>query len=103
MQLDKALISKLEKLAKLKMGPEEEERLLQDLNKIMEMIDHIQEVDVTGIEPLRHMADRGDVTRPDIVQNPLDRDAALGNGPDTEGPYFKVPNVLEGSKKKFNS
>jgi aspartyl-tRNA(Asn)/glutamyl-tRNA(Gln) amidotransferase subunit C len=103
MQLDKTLISRLEKLAKLKMTEAEEADLLKDLNKIMEMIDHIQEVDVSGVEPLRHMADRHDVTRPDVVEKPLDQEIALKNGPDTKTPFFRVPNVLAGSKKKMNS
>ena len=103
MQLDKTLISRLEKLAKLKMNASEEADLLQDLNKIMQMIDHIQDVDVTGVEPLRHLAERSDVTRPDIVEEPLDQKIALKNGPDTMPPYFRVPNVMEGSKKKMKS
>jgi aspartyl-tRNA(Asn)/glutamyl-tRNA(Gln) amidotransferase subunit C len=103
MQLDKTLISRLEKLAKLKMSAEEEADLLKDLNQIMQMIDHIQDVDVSGIEPLRHLAQRSDVTRPDVVEEPLDQNIALKNGPDTMPPYFRVPNVLDGSKKKMKS
>ena len=101
MQLDKALISRLEKLAKLRMDPDEEAELLKDLNRIMEMIDKIREVDVRGIEPLRHMADRHDVIRDDIPADPIDQQRAFSNGPDVEVPYFRVPNVLEGSRKKY--
>ncbi len=101
MQLDKALISRLEKLAKLRMEPEEEAQLLHDLNRIMRMIDKILEVDVEGIEPLRHMAVRHDVTREDEPAEPIDQQRAFSNGPDVEPPYFRVPNVLEGSIKKY--
>lgn len=101
MQLNKALISRLEKLAKLRMEPGEEAELLEDLNRIMRMIDKIREVDVSGIEPLRHMADRHDVTREDKPKAPISQEDAFSNGPDIEAPYFRVPNVLEGSKKKY--
>lgn len=101
MQLDKALISRLEKLAKLRMEPEEEAELLSDLNRIMEMIDKIREVDVDGIEPLRHLADRHGVVREDKPSEPIDQQVVFSNAPDVEPPFIRVPNVLEGSIKKY--
>lgn len=101
MQLDKALISKLEELARLRMEPGEEADLMVDLNRIMHMIDKIREVDVSGVEPLRHMADRTNVTRPDTEGQALDQQLAFENGPDVERPYFRVPNVMAGSMKKY--
>ncbi len=99
--MDKAIISKLENLAKLSLSNEERELLNTDLENILEMVDKIQEVDVTNVKPLIHMSEEVNVTRKDIAEQPLDQDLALDNAPEAGKPFFKVPNVMISSKKKM--
>jgi aspartyl-tRNA(Asn)/glutamyl-tRNA(Gln) amidotransferase subunit C len=49
------------------------------------------------VEPLSHVLDQINMTRPDEEKASLSRDEALRNAPETDGEYFIVPNVIEKS------
>jgi aspartyl-tRNA(Asn)/glutamyl-tRNA(Gln) amidotransferase subunit C len=94
-KVDTALISRLEKLARLQLGDAEREKMTTDLEQILSMIDSLQQVNTEGIEPLIHLSDRTEALREDIVQHQLDREEALRNAPKSDGQYFRVPKVIE--------
>jgi aspartyl-tRNA(Asn)/glutamyl-tRNA(Gln) amidotransferase subunit C len=100
MQIDSELILKLEKLAKLKLSAVEAEKLIIDLNKIMHMIDKLQEVDTKGIEPLVHITNELNKMREDIPGDPIEQEKILGIAPDREGHFFRILNVMRDSLKK---
>ncbi len=95
MQIDDALISHLEKLARLRLAPEERERLRGDLNNILAMVEKLQELDLDGVEPLTYISEEVNVLRPDRVQGQVSREEALRNAPDTDGTFFRVPKVIQ--------
>ena len=94
MTIDKALISKLEKLANLELKPEEKERIQADLNKMLAMVEKIEELDTKGVEPLTHMTEEVNQFRADEVKGQLDRGDALKNAPVKDEVYIKVPKVI---------
>ncbi len=51
MKIDKELILKLEKLARLSLNDEERAIISKDLERILDMVDKIGELDTDGIEP----------------------------------------------------
>ena len=95
MQIDDALISHLEKLARLRLAPDERERLRGDLNNILAMVEKLQELDLDGVEPLTYISEAVNVLRPDQVQGQVSREEALRNAPDTDGVFFRVPKVIQ--------
>ena len=95
MKIDKALISKLEKLARLELSAKEREQIQGDLNAILDMVAKLEELDTTNVEPLIHISEAVNVMREDAVKNQVGREAALRNAPDSDGQYFKVPKVIE--------
>ena len=95
MKIDKALISKLEKLARLELSAKEREQIQGDLNAILDMVAKLEELDTTNVEPLIHISEAVNVMREDAVKNQVSREAALRNAPDSDGQYFKVPKVIE--------
>ncbi len=95
MQIDKALISRLEKLARLQLSEPEQEKFAADLSNILNMVDKLREVDTEGVEPLVYVSDTANVFRDDAVTNQLTREQALQNAPNQDGTYFRVPKVIE--------
>ena len=95
MKIDKDLISKLEKLAQLELAPAEKERLERDLNKILEMVDKMNELDTATVSPLTHISREVNQLRPDKIENQISTEEGLSNAPDHDGTYFKVPKVIQ--------
>ena len=93
MAIDEQLILKLEKLARLRLAPDERPRLAADLTKILGMVDKLRELDTEGVEPLRYLTDLPAEPRGDEVKNQLSREKALENAPDTDGEFFRVPKM----------
>lgn len=95
MQLDKELISRLEKLARLQLNDTEREKLSADLQSMLDMVDKLRELDTTGVEPLIYLNDQGNVWREDVVGDQLPVERALQNAPKQDGQFFRVPKVIE--------
>lgn len=95
MQIDKNLILKLEKLARLKLSEEERNQIQGDLNNILNMVGKLEELDLDNVEPLIHITEEVNVLRDDKVEHQVTREAGLANAPDRDDEYFKVPKVID--------
>ena len=95
MQVDKTLISKLEKLARLKLSPAESDQIQGDLTNILQMVSKLEELDLEHVEPLIYITEEVNVLREDEIKNQVDREAALSNAPDRNEAHFKVPKVID--------
>lgn len=65
-----------------------------DLSSIVGLVDHLSEVDVTGVEPMDHPLQVVNVLAEDVPAAGLSTEAALGNAPQHDGESFLVPAVL---------
>lgn len=95
MQVDKTLILKLEKLARLKLSESERGKIQGDLNNILQMVGKLEELDLDGVEPLIYINEEVNVLRADEIKHQVDREAALSNAPDRNDEHFKVPKVID--------
>lgn len=95
MQVDKKLISKLEKLARLKLSEAESTKIQRDLTNILQMVSKLEELDLDNVEPLIYITEEVNVLREDEIKNQVDREAALSNAPDRNEEHFKVPKVID--------
>lgn len=95
MLLDDALISKLEKLANLELDPSERDSIRQDLNQILAMVETLQSVDTSQVEPLVYLHQHFGPLREDLPGTMLNQEQALANAPDTDGKHFLVPKVIK--------
>ncbi|MCC6459974.1 MAG: Asp-tRNA(Asn)/Glu-tRNA(Gln) amidotransferase subunit GatC [Saprospiraceae bacterium] len=95
MQLDKAFISRLEKLARLQLNETQRATFASDLNSILDMVNKLHELDTTGVEPLAYPTDNHQSWRPDEVGAQLTPSEALKNAPKHDGNFFRVPKVIE--------
>ena len=90
-------VVKVATLARLKLSESEIERFTSQLGQVLEYIDVLNEIDTDDVEPMAHAAELRNVFRDDNPRQSLPREKALANAPQTEGLFFHVPRILEGS------
>ena len=99
MAIDSKEITRVANLARLELRPDETERVLGQLNGFFALVDQMEAVDTTGVEPLAHPAALlGEVAlrlRDDIASEPNQRDASQVSAPAVERGLFLVPKVIE--------
>ncbi len=95
MKIDNELVDKLAELSKLEFEPADKEKIKTDLQKILDLVEKLEEVDVSGVEPLIYMTDEKNVLRKDEVKGMVSKADALLNAPQKDSDYFKVPKVIK--------
>lgn len=96
MAVSKEQVEHIAKLAKLKFTEAEKVKLQGELNKILEYIDQLNELDLENIEPLENINEElENVLREDIPVKCLTKEEALKNAPAKTENFFKVPKVLD--------
>jgi aspartyl-tRNA(Asn)/glutamyl-tRNA(Gln) amidotransferase subunit C len=89
-------------LAHLELTAEERQRMLKDLNSILDYIDRLNELDTTNVPPMAQISDQFSSGGKSVASWRADAPApclshidALRNAPVTDGEFFKVPKVIE--------
>ena len=102
MALTEQDIARLARLSGLRLDSNDQDRARQELDRILGLIEELQAVDTTGVEPMAHpLAAHQDITlrlcddTPDPAQTPEARDAVLTNAPAPHEGLFLVPTVIE--------
>ena len=95
MQIDDALLNKLEKLSSLKIGDEKRDEIKRQLSEILSFVDVLSELNLSnetaavsalgGKTPLRDDAAK----QSDVIEN------ILKNAPARKGRFFVVPKIIE--------
>lgn len=89
------MIEDLAHLSRLRLSEEGKAVMLEDIRKMIRFVEQLQEVDVTGVEPLLHMGEVSNVLREDRVEGSVSREAALRNAPENNGVFFRVAKVIK--------
>lgn len=87
-------VERVAELARVHLSPEERERALEDLARIVGYVAQLQEVDTRGVEPLHHVLDLKNVLRDDVPEPSLPVEEALRNAPARKGNLFLLPKVI---------
>jgi len=84
-------------LARLRLSAEEERTFAEQLSAILDHVRQLEELDVSGVEPMTHALAAGEVPalRPDANRPGLPAEEALAQAPAREGTCFKVPRIIE--------
>ena len=84
-------------LAKIDLTEDEITRYTSDLDAIVQHAAKLQEVDVTGVDPMyTPILDTGTPFRADVVMPGLTQEEALSQANDVEAGHFRVPKTIEG-------
>lgn len=90
-------VVKLAELARIKLAPEEVQVLTGDLQKILDYVDALKQVNTDGLPEIAQVTGLKNGVRADepVMLSEGERDAIFKNAPATEGGYFKVKEVFK--------
>jgi len=95
MSLDQETVKRIATLARLKLAPEKMTSMQQDLNRILEFIEELNEVDTSDVMPMSGVTVTSLPLRKDTVTDGGYVDKILLNAPEVACNMFVVPKVVE--------
>jgi len=97
MNIDKTILRRIAVLARLELSSEEEKVMLTDINKIVNWIEKLEEVNTDGVVPLVNVSFANVKDTPmndDVPQSPLAHKSILVNAPKKDSNYIRCPKNL---------
>lgn len=95
MSVDLATVKRVARLARIAVSEEDSERMRDQLNGILGFVAQLDEVDVTGVEPMTSVVEMTMKKRQDVVTEGNRVADIVANAPLTEDGFFMVPKVVE--------
>ena len=88
-------VAKVAKLSRIALSEVELDMFSEQLSRIVNYIDKLNELDTSGVEPLSHALPVANVFRDDQPRASLPLEQVLANAPARTAASFKVPRVLD--------
>jgi aspartyl-tRNA(Asn)/glutamyl-tRNA(Gln) amidotransferase subunit C len=88
-------VKRVAKLARIAVDDEDAERMTGELNTILGFVEQLNEVDVSGVEPMTSVTPMEMKKRQDVVTDGGKAGDIVANAPATEENFFLVPKVVE--------
>ena len=95
MSVDAATVRRIAHLARIAVTEAEIPHLQGELNAMLAFVEQLNEVDVTGVEPMTSVTPMEMKKRPDVVNDGEIVDEVVANAPETRDHFFLVPKVVE--------
>lgn len=95
MKISKEEVKHIAMLSRLELDEREIELYQDQLSRILEYVEKLNEIDTSQIEPTSHVIDLNNVFREDVVKESLPREDVLRNAPQATDKFFKVPKIIE--------
>jgi len=95
MSVTKDDVRKVARLSRIAVPEDRLDELAGELNGILGWIDQLNEVDVSGVEPMTSVVETKLPMREDVVTDGNIPDQVLANAPRTEDGFFVVPKSVE--------
>ena len=95
MSVDEATVRRVARLARIKVQDEDLPRLAGELNVILDFVEQLNEVDVTGVQPMTSVVAMKMKMRDDVVTDGHIAKDVTRNAPASEDDFFMVPKVVE--------
>ena len=95
MSVDIATVKRVAHLARIAVSEEDAQRMAGELNTILGFVEQLNEVDVTGVEPMTSVIPMEMKKRQDGVTDGNKADDIVANAPATDENFFLVPKVVE--------
>ena len=95
MSLTRDDVKRVARLARIAIDEQEADEVLGQLDRIFGLIEEMQAVDVTGVEPMAHAYDVTSRLREDAVTEPDQRELFQSVAPKVEDGLYLVPKVIE--------
>lgn len=95
MSVDLATVKRVAHLARISVSDDEAESLRGELNAILGFVEQLNEVDISGVEPMTSVLPMAMKKRADVVTEGGRVEDILANAPTRADNYFLVPKVVE--------
>ena len=98
MSLNPEQVTRIARLARIELSPTETAQTGERLNAILGLMEQLEAVDTSGIEPMAHAATGGNTSqrlREDRVTETDRRSAYQAIAPEVEAGLYLVPKVIE--------
>lgn len=95
MSVDLATVKRVAHLARIAVSEDDLARMTGELNGILGFVQQLDEVDVTGVEPMTSIVPMAMRRRDDVVTDGGKALDVTANAPGTEENFFVVPKVIE--------
>jgi aspartyl-tRNA(Asn)/glutamyl-tRNA(Gln) amidotransferase subunit C len=95
MAIDKDTVKHAVHLARIRLNNDELDLLSHQLQDIVNFIDELKQLDITGVKPTSHILPVKNVFREDKPAQSLKVKEALSNAPDQKEDFFVVPKIIE--------
>lgn len=95
MKLTADQVKHVAKLAKLPLSEDEIEKYSDQLSKILDYVEKLNQADTKGVEPTYNVTGLFNMMKPDEVGETLPQDYALQNAPVKKDGFFVTKGVFE--------
>lgn len=94
MKVTEDIVDHIAHLSRLEFEGERKQAIMGDMNRIVNFMEKLQEVDTENVEPLIFMTKEINHLREDVAVDSLSQDEVLKNAPKADSDYFRIPKVL---------
>ncbi|MFZ0038622.1 MAG: Asp-tRNA(Asn)/Glu-tRNA(Gln) amidotransferase subunit GatC [Candidatus Acidiferrales bacterium] len=100
MKISREEVLRVAELAHLELSEADVETYRGQLDSILEYVDKLNEVDLSGIEPMAQVLFSSGDANPSALREDVERPCNTGSellkqAPDARKPYFRVPKVID--------
>lgn len=95
MSVDSNTVKRVARLSRIALSDDEVPHLQNELNAMLAFVEQLNEVDVTGIEPMTSVIPMALKKRGDVVTAGGEAGKITANAPASEDHFFLVPKVVE--------
>ena len=95
MSLDRDDVAKIAHLARLAIDEADIPRYSRELSNILGLVEQMNQVDTSGVEPMAHPLDTSQRLRADVVSETNERELFQANAPQVEAGLYLVPKVID--------
>ncbi len=93
--MDKETILKIANLARIEVDHSKVDEIKTNLEKILNLVDEMNQVDTDNIEPMSHPLNLKQYMRDDVVTEDNYRELFQENNENTTDGYYKVPKIID--------
>lgn len=95
MESNKKSLEYMAKLSKISLSQQEKEELTMSMQKIVECMDKLKDIDALKVEPMEHISTEINILREDQVLASLERDIIFSNAPEHQDGCYVVPRIVD--------
>ena len=95
MKVTREVVASISNLAKLQIDDEKMQENIESMSKILDLVEQMQSVDTSNVEPMANPLDAFQELRADEVTEQNQRELFQSIAPETENGLYLVPRVVD--------